>query len=56
MIRTTLQISLRQRNRTFVDVIIGRTGATLTPLLSLAKGEATRRSAELTQVNREQID
>jgi hypothetical protein len=47
MIRTTLRISLRPRNRTFVNVIAARTGVTLTFLLSLTKEEKTHRSAKL---------
>jgi hypothetical protein len=37
MIRTSLRISLWQRNRTFVKVIAARARVALTSLLSLAK-------------------
>jgi hypothetical protein len=56
MIRTSLRISPRRRNRTFVNVIAASTEVTLTSLLSLAKGEATRRSAELRQFNRKSTE
>src|SRR6476620_1517894 len=51
MIRTSLRISLRGRNRRFVHVIATSTGLTSLPSSALPKGEATRCLAELRQFN-----